>query len=45
MPHFNAIVGLPIIILKPGFDTALGGTITSVPGFLVLGLYIVWGSA
>ena len=38
----NAWAGLPYLFLKPGFDTALGGTLTSVPGFLVMGLFIGW---
>jgi membrane protease YdiL (CAAX protease family) len=38
----NAWAGLPYLFLKPGFDTALGGTLTSVPGWLVMGLFIGW---
>jgi len=38
----NAWAGLPYLFLKPGFDSALGGTLTSVPGFLVMGLFIGW---
>jgi membrane protease YdiL (CAAX protease family) len=38
----NAWAGLPYLFLKPGFDTALGGTLTSLPGWLVMGLFIGW---
>ena len=36
----NAWGGLAIVFLVPGFDTALGGTITSVTGFIILALFI-----
>jgi membrane protease YdiL (CAAX protease family) len=38
----NAWAGLPFLFLKPGFDTALGGTLTSMPGWVVMGLFIGW---
>jgi len=38
----NAWAGLPYLFLTPGFDTALGGTVTSLAGFVVLGLFIGW---
>ena len=38
----NAWAGLPLLFLKPGFDTAIGGTLTSVLGWLVMGLFIGW---
>lgn len=38
----NAWAGLPYLFLKPGFDTALGGTLTSIPGWLVMGLFLGW---
>lgn len=38
----NAWAGLPFLFLKPGFDTALGGTLTSILGWLVMGLFIGW---
>ena len=38
----NAWAGLPYLFLKPGFDTTLGGTLTSAPGFLVMGLFVGW---
>ena len=36
----NAWGGLAIVFLMPGFDTALGGTITSVTGFVILALFV-----
>ena len=36
----NAWGGLPVVFLLPGFDTAIGGTLLSVTGWLVLGLFI-----
>jgi membrane protease YdiL (CAAX protease family) len=38
----NAWAGLPILFLVPGYDTALGGTLTSVVGWLVMALFIGW---
>ncbi|GAB4419987.1 MAG: CPBP family intramembrane metalloprotease [Anaerolineales bacterium] len=38
----NAWAGMPFLFLLPGFDTALGGTLTSLAGFVVLGLFIGW---
>jgi membrane protease YdiL (CAAX protease family) len=38
----NAWAGMPFLFLSPGFDTALGGTVTSLTGFVVLGLFIGW---
>jgi len=38
----NAWAGLPFLFLKPGFDTVLGGTLTSIPGWVVMGLFIGW---
>ncbi len=38
----NASAGLPILFLLPGFDTALGGMLTSLTGWLVMGLFIGW---
>lgn len=37
---FNAWAGLPILFLKQGYDTALGGILTSVSGWAVLILVI-----
>jgi membrane protease YdiL (CAAX protease family) len=36
----NAWGGLPIIFLLPGFDTAIGGTILSATGLIVLALFV-----
>jgi hypothetical protein len=38
----NAWAGIPYLFLMPGFDTILGGTLTSLPGFLVMGFFILW---
>lgn len=38
----NAWAGLPYLFLAPGFDTVLGGTLTSIPGFVAMGLFIGW---
>ena len=38
----NAWAGLPILFLRPGYDTAIGGTLTSVIGFAVMGLFVGW---
>ena len=38
----NAWAGLPFLFLKPGFDTALGGALTSIPGWIVMCLFISW---
>ncbi len=38
----NAWAGLPILFLRPGYDTALGGTLTSLAGWAVMALFIVW---
>jgi len=38
----NAWAGMPILFLKPGFNTALGGTLTSIPGWILMGLFIGW---
>ena len=38
----NAWAGLPYLVLKPDFDTALGGTLTSVLGWAVMGIFIGW---
>jgi len=37
----NAVAGLPVLFLKPGFDMALGGTLASVAGWLVLGILVI----
>lgn len=38
----NAWAGLPYLFILPGFDTALGGTVTSSIGLLVMGLFVGW---
>ena len=38
----NAWAGMPFLFLKPGFDTALGGTLTSIPGWVVIVFFIGW---
>jgi len=38
----NAIAGLPILFLIPGFDMALGGTLASVAGWLGLLVFVGW---
>ena len=38
----NAIAGLPILFLIPGFDIALGGTLASVAGWLGLLVFVGW---
>ena len=38
----NAWAGLPLLILGPRFDNALGGTLTSIPGWIAMGLFIGW---
>ena len=38
----NAIAGLPVLFLIPGFDMALGGTLASVAGWLGLLIFVGW---
>ena len=38
----NAWAGMPYLFLKPGFDTVLGGTLTSIPGWILMGIFIGW---
>jgi membrane protease YdiL (CAAX protease family) len=38
----NASAGLPLFFLLPGYDSALGGTIASLTGWVVMGLFIGW---
>jgi len=38
----NAWAGMPFLFLSPGFDTALGGTVTSLTGFVVMAIFIGW---
>ncbi len=38
----NAWAGMPYLFLSPGFDTALGGTVTSLIGFVLMAVFICW---
>ena len=38
----NAVAGLPVLFLIPGFDMALGGTLASVAGWLGLSIFVFW---
>ena len=38
----NAIAGLPILFLIPGFNMALGGTLASVAGWIGLLIFVGW---
>ncbi len=38
----NAWAGLPIVFLMPGFDTAIGGVLLSLTGWIVMGAFILW---
>ncbi len=38
----NAVAGLPVLFLMPGFDLALGGTLASVAGWLGLLVFVGW---
>lgn len=38
----NAIAGLPVMFLQPGFDMALGGTLATPPAWLGMLLFIGW---
>jgi membrane protease YdiL (CAAX protease family) len=38
----NAVAGLPILFLKPGFNVAFGGTVATAPAWLAMGLFILW---
>jgi membrane protease YdiL (CAAX protease family) len=38
----NAVAGLPVLFLVPGFDMALGGTLASVSGWVALALFVGW---
>ncbi len=39
---FNASPGLALFFLKPGFDTALGGTVLGLAGWIPMTLFIAW---
>ena len=38
----NAWAGMPYLFILPGFDTAIGGTVTSTIGLVNMGLFIGW---
>jgi membrane protease YdiL (CAAX protease family) len=38
----NAVAGLPVLFMKPGFDTALGGTLASLAGWIPLAIFAAW---
>ena len=41
----NAVASLSLLILIPGFDIAIGGTLASVMGWIPLALFVVWLAA
>ncbi|MBT3190321.1 MAG: CPBP family intramembrane metalloprotease [Anaerolineae bacterium] len=38
----NAVASLPVLFLIPDFDLALGGTLASVSGWVVLAVFVIW---
>ena len=38
----NAVASLPVLFLIPGFNMALGGTLASVSGWVVLAIFVIW---
>lgn len=38
----NAVAGLPVLFLKPGFNMAFGGTIATFPGWIAMAMFIGW---
>ncbi len=38
----NAIAGLPVMFLKPGFNMAFGGSLATLPAWLGMALFIGW---
>ena len=38
----NAVGGLPVLFLKPGFNLAFGGTIATFPAWVAMIIFIVW---
>ena len=38
----NAVAGLPVLFLVPGFNLALGGTLASISGWVVLFVFVGW---
>ena len=38
----NAIAGLPVLFLVPGFNVALGGTLAAPTAWIGMALFIAW---
>jgi membrane protease YdiL (CAAX protease family) len=38
----NAVAGLPILFMKPGFNMAFGGTIATFPAWIAMAIFIGW---
>ncbi len=38
----NAVASLSLMFLAPGFNSALGGTLASVMGWIPLGVFVLW---
>jgi hypothetical protein len=38
----NAVAGLPVLFLKPGFNIAFGGTIATFPGWIAMAIFLGW---
>jgi len=38
----NAIAGLPVLFLKPGYDMAMGGTLAAPTAWIGMAAFIVW---
>jgi len=38
----NAVAGLPVLFLRPGFNMAFGGTIATFPGWVAMIAFIGW---
>lgn len=38
----NAVAGLPVLFLQPGFNPAFGGTLAAPPAWLAMALFIAW---
>ncbi len=38
----NAVAGLPVLFMKPGFNLAVGGTLATFPAWVAMALFIAW---
>lgn len=38
----NAVAGLPVLFLQPGFNLAFGGTLAAPPAWLAMAIFIAW---